>query len=211
MKRKHCIFLLFFMVTGCAINRRVSYHHLIANFTEISNKNISIAVWDQREQVRSGNRKRNFVGYMRTAIGIAYPMGTFSGRPLADDITRSIVRSFQNKGCTVEVIATSNSYTQEQILENFKKSGSAKFILIKMNQYHTDGYGAQSLHYNLQVGVYDRKGNLIKEKNYIDERKIGGSAFWGPRRYKKYMPEAFKKLMEKIFSDIEITSALASS
>ncbi len=107
----------------------------------------------------------------------------------------------------------SNVFTQfnekeSLIISQLKKTNSNRLILIDCKEFHTDGYGATSLMYNLQLKIYGEHGDLIKQKTFSGKRALGGSVAWGPGKYKEYIPEAFKKLIEEIFNDSEIATAL---
>jgi hypothetical protein len=195
------------ILTGCAISRKVDYDGLYANVPDVKQQ-IAIASWDQREQVLSGARKSDFVGYMRSGAGIAYPMGTESGKPLADIMSDDIAASFKAKGSNTAVVTTQPSEKQSLIIEQLKKTKHSRLILINCKEFHTDGYGAVSLMYNLQLHIYSAQGELVKEKTFNGKKSLGGSVAWGPGKYKQYMPEAFKKLIEEIFNDSEIMTAL---
>jgi len=207
MQRKLSYLGLFILLTGCAISRKVDYDAIVANVPSF-NESIGIATWDQREQVVKGARQSDFVGYTRSAAGIAYPMGTASGKPLADIMSADISNSLTKKGNKNSVIATSCTQKEKNILDQLKKSSRNRLILIKCIRFHTDGYGAQALLYDLQLNIYSQNGDIIKQKDFSGKRERGGSVAWGPGKYKQYMPEACKKLLEEIFNDPEIIGSL---
>lgn len=199
--------MAFCMLTGCAISRKVDYEGVHANIPDFR-QHIAIASWDQREQVLSAARKTDFVGYMRSGAGIAYPMGTESGKPLMDVMSTDIAESLKAKGNSTMVVITQPTEKQSQILEKLAKTKNARLILINCKEFFTDGYGAVSLMYNLELNIYSGEGSLIKEKTFSGKRAIGGSVAWGPGKYKLYMPEALKKLIEEAFNDSEIIASL---
>lgn len=190
-----------------ACSRKVNYDHLQANLPALNQK-ISIATWDQREQVVSGSRKPDFVGYTRSGYGIAYPMGTTSGKPFANLISDNISSSLSSKGSSTSVIITNSDQTELTILSSLKKSGKSRLLLINCKELHTDGYGATSLLYNLIINVYAKDGTVIKQKAFKGKKPLGGNWFTGPGKFKQYMPVALKKLIEEIFNDADIISAL---
>ena len=195
------------LLIGCAVSRKVEYGGIYANVPAFKER-IGLACWDQREQVVNGSRHPDFVGYTRSGVGIAYPMGTADGRPFADNMTSSIAESLTKQGSTITGVITSFNEQESQILSQLKKTNSHRLILIDCKDFYTDGYGATSLMYNLQINIYGEQGDLLKQKTFSGKKALGGSAAWGPGNYKEYMPEAFKKLIEEIFNDSEITAAL---
>jgi hypothetical protein len=195
------------LLVGCAVSRKVEYEDVYANVPAFKQR-IALACWDQREQVVNGSRMPDFVGYTRSGAGIAYPMGTANGMPFTDNMTSSISVSLSKKGSTVANVTTQFNEQESLIISQLKKTRSNRLILIDCREFHTDGYGATSLMYNLQVNIYGEQGDLLKQKTFSGKRALGGSVAWGPGKYKEYMPEAFKKLIEEMFNDPEISSAL---
>ena len=207
MKMKIGCFWALCLLMSCAISRKVEYEGVYAKVPDFKQK-IALASLDQREQVLSGGRKPDFVGYTRSGAGIAYPMGTANGTPFTDNMSSSISASLSKQGSTVAVVKTQSTENESLIMEQLERTKSSRLILINCKQFHTDGYGANSLMYNLKVNIYSEKGDLLKEKTFSGKRALGGSVAWGPGNYKEYMPEAFKKLIEEIFNDPEIATAL---
>lgn len=207
MKKKYLYLPLLGTLVSCAVSRTVQYDRINANVPEFSEK-ISIATWDQREQIINGSQKPNLVGYMRSAVGIAWPVSTKSNKPLADDISSSISSSLEKKGSTTSIITTQPAESENAIIDKLKKANSNKLILVKCAKFQTDGYGSQSLDFDLQVNIFSSNGDILKHKNFTGNRDLGGSVAWGPGKFKEYMPAAFKKLLEEIFNDPEIISVL---
>jgi hypothetical protein len=205
--KKITLSIIVVTLLGCAVSTKVNYDNAYADVPAFNQK-MSIATWDQREQVVSGARKPDFVGYMRSGAGIAYPMGTTSGKPFSDVMSTNISSSLSSKGSPTNVIITNTNETASTIIDNLKKSGNNRLILMDCKQFHTDGYGATSLLYDLKVNIYDGDGTILKQKTFSGKKPLGGSVAWGPGKYKQYMPEAFKNLIEEIFNDAEIASAL---
>lgn len=197
------LFLLATIVSGCAISRSVSYSDLNLSVPSVKAKNISIAVWDQREQVISGNRKPNFVGYTRSGAGIAYPMGTESGKAFADDIALDISSSYQKNGTNANMIPTSFKESEKSILSKLKDRNSDKLILMKMNELHTDGYMGFDLFYDLQSSVYKSSGELLEQISFTGTMPLGKV-----KHYKTNLPNGLQELLEQIFNDPEILEAL---
>jgi len=207
MKKSIGYLLLLGLLVSCAISRKVEYESVAANVPDFK-EHIGIGTWDQREQILNGARQIDFVGYMRSAAGIAYPMGTSSGTPFADVVSSSVAASFSKKGNTTSIVAVSFADKENLILEKLKKTKSDKLVLIKCYKFYTDGYGATSLLYDLQLNIFSSGGDLLKQKTFSGKRELGGSKAWGAGNFKKYIPEGYKKLLEEIFNDPEIVAAL---
>lgn len=203
MKKFLYIILIGAIFSSCAISRKVPYNEMILNLPQVKTENLSIAVWDQREQLLKGSRKPDFVGYMRSGAGIAYPMGTLSGKAFADEIALNIASSYKNNGLNVSIINTSYKDNENSILNSFKNSSNNKLILMKCNQLHTDGYNIEALLYNIQVSIYNKNGALIAQKSFVGKKELGKGM-----KYKTYMPNGLKELIEEIFNDATIHNAI---
>jgi len=203
MKSSIPLLLLAIILSGCAFSRSVSYHDLHVNTPSINDGKLSIAVWDQREQVTSGHRKPDFVGYTRSGAGIAYPMGTESGKPFADDIALDIATSFEQNGIKVNVVPTIYNESENAILSRLKDGDNDKYIYMKMNKLHTDGYMGFDLFYDLGTSVYKSSGELLIQKSITGTKPLGIV-----KHYKTNLPVGLQELLEQILNDPDIIGAL---
>lgn len=210
MKNKTFLLLLLpaLILTSCAGGRKIAYNDVEADLNYEGNETIAIAVYDQREMVLDGSRKPDFVGYMRSAAGIAYPMGTKSGENLTDDMSMSIAKSFKNKGYNAEVIETLPVDEKGAINTKLQDTGADKLLMLTLKKYHTDCYGVTRLMYDVKAEVMNSKGDIVAEKNFSDEYNVGGNAFWGPGDFKTYIPEHFKQFLDTLLNDEAIAAAL---
>jgi hypothetical protein len=209
MIKNICYLLTIVLLTSCSSARKIRYDGINADLPK-SNSNISLAIWDQRVQVTDGSRKPDFVGYMRSGAGIAYPLQTKSGKSFSNDISYSIASSLKESGSKVIVVGTKSDDSRSMIVNKLKESKSSILLLLKCNEYHTDGFGAQGLNYDIDVIVLDKEGNIIKERKFSGKKALGGNVFWGAGKYKTYMPAAFKNVIEEIFNDQELNGTLVA-
>jgi hypothetical protein len=207
MKKISIGLFLMAILFSCAVSRKVEYESVLVNVPSYK-ESIAVATWDQREQIMNAARKNDFVGYMRSTAGIAYPMGTSSGKPFSDVFSGTVATSFSNKGSRTSVVNSSFTDRENAILDKLKQLKADRLIFIKCNEFYTDGYGSISLMYNLQLNIYSSSGDLLKQKTFSGKKSLGGSKAWGPGKYKDYIPEAYKKLLEEMFNDPEIDAVL---
>lgn len=202
-----CLFCLV-LLTSCAVSRKVKYDNLNMNLSEIKTKNISLALLDQREAVIDGSRKPDFVGYMRSNVGIAFPIGTESKNNFMSDLSSDIVSSLSRFGVNVNNIITSHTEKENEVKSKIFTIDDDKKIFFVFDELHTDGMAIQVLHYKINVFVYDKNNELLKYKVFNETRKLGGNVAFGAGPYKRYMPEAIVKLFEEILNDEEILNAI---
>ena len=78
---------------GCAAGNRHAYHETVAVLQASGSKTIAVATHDEREYVRSGHKRPNFVGLQRGGYGNPFNVTTASTHPLAQDMTDAIVEA----------------------------------------------------------------------------------------------------------------------
>jgi hypothetical protein len=196
------IMYLILFIGGCAISRKVDYRETDFNTTNITTPSIAIATWDQRPKVIDGSRKSNFVGYMRSGVGIAFPMGTKSGTPFVNEISQEILQTLKKSGIKSTIVKTSPDERYNNILNNLIQQNANKLILIKCIELHTDGYAKHALLYNLDVYIYNSTGEEIVKKNFSGKNDVTRG------NYKRAMPGTLSELLEEVFNDSNIRSAL---
>ena len=206
--KKLSILIICLALTGCAVGRKVKYDSLKMNLSEIKSEKISISLLDHREAVVDGSRKPDFVGYMRSNVGIAYPIGTESKNEFIFDLSSNIKNSLNRFNIEVVNIETKWSDSEQDVKSKLFTTNTNKKLLLVFDELHTDGYAIQVLHYKIGFFVYDSNNELIKYKVFEADRKLGGTVAWGAGPYKKYMPEAITKLFEDMFNDTEILNAI---
>lgn len=196
------------LFTSCAVNQDVPYENVTGDISFEGNNSVAIAVWDQREMIVNGARKPNFVGYMRSGVGIAYPMGTETKENFADVIAENMAATLNKNGFSATPVKTEFIDSQDDIVSKLTNQQKDRSLLLILNEYHTDCYGLTNLMLNLDIKVYDQDGNLLAEKNIRESKGLGGDPFWGAGDYKNYIPENHKDVLEKILSADEIKKAL---
>jgi hypothetical protein len=165
---------------------------------------VSIAMWDQREEVTSQSKKPTFTGYTCSLSGKKYKVNTKSGKPFADDISSSVASTLNSYGCNISVVPTSFNQSQDEIIENLKSSGGSKLILIKFNEYNTDGFAPYYLYKNIQIFVFNTNGTLLKEKQFNTSQICiagGGELYWAPTK------DIVEEDISNLFFDPDIASA----
>lgn len=199
-----------FLITGCAINRKVDYRTMDTNLSKINCGNLAFALLDHRTAVVDGSRNPDYVGYTLSTVGIAYPMGTKSGNEFMQDLSESLAKSLENKGVETFIVQTTWTDDVESVALKLSEANKSKAVLLEFNELETTGYAIQVLIYDVNFSVYDKNGSLLTEKNFKGKRKIGGSVMWGMGKYKEYMPIKVAELFQEMFSDPKIMAALSN-
>ena len=208
--KKIILITLVFIITSCAVNRKIKYDGLQWDVSKVQNKELLFALLDHRAQVIDGSRNPDFVGYMRSNVGIAYPMGTQSKNDFINDLSQNLINSLDRFDIKATCIKTNFTDDEKVVKSTLLSSSGNKKILLVFDELHTDGYAIQLLHYKINVFVYNKTGELLKFKRFEGERKLGGTVAFGAGPYKKYMPQSISKLFEEIFNNEELLTQINS-
>lgn len=198
------IYMYAFLLLLCmnSFSQKMQYNDLSLNLPLYDS--ISIAMWDQREEVTSQSKKPTFTGYLRSLTNVKYKINTKSEKPFVDDIAFSVANILNSYGCKTSVILTSFNQRQDEILKKLKSSGGSKLILLKFNKYNTDGFAPYYLYKDIQVFVYNANGILLKEKQVSDSAiYIAGKneIYWAPTK------DIVEEDISNLFFDPDIASA----
>jgi len=172
------IFLLAILLSGCAFGHRTSYEGR-SNFKINAEKEIIVAVHDMRPYVQNLNKSPDFTGIMKSLYGIPYNVTTKSGNPLADDFGLMIVKTMEFRNISASQTKIPFSWSFDTVKkEILGKENGALVYYIKMLEWKTETHFRPALHYNLQLQVFDDKGNEIESNQekgffYFDKNKPG--------------------------------------
>lgn len=218
---RHLIYFLLpvlFLVSSFNVSakRVLTYADLVPLIKADSTLNICVATFDQREVVLQGNQNARFVGYIRTAVGIAYPIKCSSPENFSEVMSSTVVNSFKQNGCNASVLKTDYSNSKENVLDELKSQQADIFILITMNKWRTDTRPlsftkvATELIYNLTVEIYSKTGELIATNN-LDVHESGlapAGATSTKKVQKKVINIKYPEVMTNLFADSEIEKSL---
>jgi hypothetical protein len=205
-----------FMWTGCAINQKIAYNKVLIGIEASDKFTFSVATHDQREEVLDGSRKEDYVGYFRSAVAIAYPIGTVSRKNFSDDFSASIVSSLIESGYRAQYVLSRASDSKETILTNMMVSSCERLLLFTITKWRTDSkpigamYGTDFI-WDIQVEVYNKEGELLASNSTdgIDpglDLALAGST----KRVQKIANSEFKDKVHKLLSSPDIIQALGA-
>ena len=192
---------------GCAFGRHVPYENMRVDLKKSGSTSVAVVVHDQREMVVDGSRKPDFVGYTRSAAGIAYPMGTTNGETFARVITSAIATSLEKNGFSVIKVYCTPTDDFDVVLDRLSQSHCDKLVLIKLNMLHSDFYAQTIFYSDVDINIFDKNSAFLFEKHFDQQRTIGGNA-WGTGNYKEYCPAYLSELIEGWFNDPDVEGYL---
>ena len=196
------------ILASCS-SRVVQYDHLVGPLPYQGTHTVGIATLDKRTAVIDGSRKPDFVGYLRSAVGVAWPIGTKSKMSLSDDFSSSIAATLARKGYKTKELKTEPSQSTDEVTTRLVNSGGDRLLLVVMKQWATDGYGDQALDCDLEIYVLDTQGNKLATNSYlVSQKRFGGNWATGAGRYKEYTPIAVRNELGLMLSLEDIRAAL---
>ena len=211
-KRKSLIAVLaalgLFMISGCAVGNKYNYRDVVADISAPGSGAVGVAVHDQRDYVKSGEKPADFVGLQRGGFGNPFSVTTMSGRPLADDMTSVIAESLAKKGFKAIPVGVAPADAQGAVLEKLKATQADRMILLTLNEWKSDTYQNVALIYDVSLSVYDKKGKVLTEKKVNGRDNLGGSAWNPPAIARKEIPRALKEKLEQLLNSPETVKAL---
>jgi len=208
--KKICVSVIYsiFLISliGCVVGKKVPYEKMKVEINYSGTKSIALAVYDQREMVVDGNRKPDFVGYQLSGIGVAWPIGTKSGKNFTDVVQEVISQSFNNKGYKVLLIPTSYKDNYDDIKTRMIQSSSDRLMIIKLKKLQIVMVVATIIDIDVDVEVFDKSGNMLAVKNFQKSLQIATDILG--TNYKKYAPEYLEKEIASWLNDPQIAKEL---
>jgi len=167
------------------------------DFSIDTNKKIILAVHDLRPYVQDSNKSPDYTGLERNKYGIPSGVGSKSGNPLAEDFGSMIVRTmkFRNVSAVQQKIPFSWSFST--VKKNLLGQQKGAYVYyVKMLEWYTDTYARTTLHYDLQLIVFDDQSNEVgnkQEKGFFDfdENEPG----------KENLTKATSAILESLFAE----------
>lgn len=157
-------FVLFIgsQITGCAIGQRVDYRQAAPYVTVTSDKQVAVAVVDERPYVLKGSKRPTYVGNLRALYYNPYNVTTYSGSPLAADIQEA-VRSALARASLDAVPSASVD----------RASGPGqRLLVIHMREWKSDAYMSTRFDYDLTASVIDENGRVLASKEAKQSRAV---------------------------------------
>jgi len=146
---------------GAAFGNKADYAHSWPTVNYESDKTVAVGVHDQRPYVVDQGKLPTYVGTMRGGFYNPFDIETQSGKPLADDVTVSVVSGFNTAGIIAKPVKIDFSCTHEQAMQKLLQAKSDCLILITLNEWRSDTYKQAGFFINAEVIIYDQKGKEI--------------------------------------------------
>ena len=199
------LLILCILISGCAIGNTHRYDLGDANFDIKSDNTVAAAVVDLRPYVISGEKTPDFSGLMRGGFGNPFDITTDSGKPLAADMTASIVKSLAKAGVSAVGVTVPNGKAAD-VREKLIETGADRFALLLVKEWKSDTYSNTRLTYALSLQVLKQDGSVVGEKDLTGDENMGRLGL--PVDVRFGIEKAFRQKIEQLFGDPEVVTAL---
>jgi hypothetical protein len=197
-----------FLLASCAFGNQHSYHDTIADIGTSGNITVSVATYDQRPYVLSGQSLPNYVGLQRGGYGNTFNVTTASSKTLAEDMTTSICNSLAARGFKTVAVIIPHSDSKDRVMEKMREQQSKRLLLLSLNEWQSDTYSSTGLVYDVRLEVFDAAGNKLAEKELKGFDHLGDD-FWNPPKLaREAVPKAFKEKIEALLNNEDVLKSL---
>lgn len=195
------------LLSGCAHDQKYDGFPATLAITYTSKAPIAICVQDRRPYVIDHDKGENFAGIARGGYGIPMSMLTFSGKPLAVDMVKSLESSIGRNGVKPIVITISPFTAREVVIKTLKESGAKNILLVTLIEWKFDTYINPTIYYNVEMEAMDDSGKVLAQKKTSGSDDSEGSSFTAIFDATTAAQVAFKEKMELLYNG-EISQAL---
>jgi hypothetical protein len=179
-------------------------------FDAAGNTTVAVTTHDQRPYVVSGQKRPEFIGLLRSAVGIPYNVATRSKKPLAEDFTQVISDGLRRKGFAVTPVSAFYLESGETVSRRLKDTGSRKGLKVTINEWKSDSYvGGGRIPFDLSCEVQDETGAVVARNTARGTKVIPmtGGRLWIVRDATPAV-RAAQEVIEELINNREITAAL---
>ena len=168
-----------------------------------------LVVEDFRPYVLSGNEKPSFLGITRDAIYFGYYVYNASGKPITEIMSAAIENGLKDVGFTV--VSVSGNNNDIYLVNAATKNNASRIVVLKVLEWKIDVWaGVATLHSNLNLSVFDAKGELLAESN---NESMGNLSIdrWVPVlavEISRAMADEFSKRIGDLFGEDQVRRAL---
>lgn len=202
-------FLTFFILTGCAVGRKLSYQNENTLKIYKTSKSIAVTFYDKRAEIISSKESPSFSGHINATLQIPYNINTQSGNPLAEDFAKSVSDAINKQAQRSIIITLAHSDSIIKALEVFQKSDYDLLLLFTVHKWKTDAVpGFSNIHYqtigDFELNVFDKGGNIIANAQARETLEIKKDIAVNIKTMQKMSDELFSMLIMELFNNNQV-------
>jgi len=195
------------LLGGCAVGVKHDYDQKDLNLGITTSASVAVGTLDHRPYVVNGQRAQNFVGLSRGGFGNAFDVTTQSGKPLASDISSSIVASMKDKGVDAKAVELKPALSLDEARAALRAAGAQRSVVITLLEWKGDAMINVALTYDIDLRVFDKDGKMLTSKLQQGRENLGSADPFTPGGTSQILPR-FRRMMEMLFQAPEVVKAL---
>ena len=199
------LFASVLLLNACAVGNKYDYRIPSMPLPVKGSGGVGLVVSDERPYILSGDKAPNFVGLQRGGFGNPFDVTTLSGRPMAQDMTETLTDALKNGGFRV-VQVESKATNLAEIGRAAAAQGLSRVVVLRITEWKTDVAMRVTLHYDLNLLIIDKAGEVIAQNRINGVSAVGGAGM--PSAMSGTARQAFESKMVDLFSPSEVRAAL---
>ena len=192
---------------GCAYGVKHDYDQKALDLGIATSASVAVGTLDHRPYVVNGQKGQNFVGLSRGGFGNPFDVTTQSGRPLASDISGSIVASMKGKGVDAKAVELKPALSLDEASSAVRAAGTQRSVVLTLLEWKADSMINIGLNYDFDLRVFDKDGKLLVSKLQQGRENLGSSDPFSPGGSSQVLPR-FRRMIEMLFQEPDVVKAL---
>jgi hypothetical protein len=168
---------------------------------------VAVAALDHRPYVVDGRKGSDFVGLSRGGFGNPFDVVTLSGKPLAQDISGSIVASMKGRGVAAKAVELKPALSIHEAGAALRAAGTQRAVMIRLQEWKADAMIDTGLDYDLELRVFGEDGRVLVAKLRQGSEALGSADPCRPGGASRVLPR-FRRMMELLFREPDVVKAL---
>jgi hypothetical protein len=195
------------LLGGCAMGVKHDYDQKALNLGISTSATVAVGTLDHRSYVVNGQKAQNFVGLSRGGFGNPFDVTTQSGKPLASDISGSIVASMKDKGVDAKAVELKPALSFDEARTALRAAGTQRSVVIRLLEWKADAMVNVGLTFDFVLSVFDKDGKLLVSKPQQGRENLGSGDPFAPGGSAQVLPR-FRRMMEVLFQEPDVAKAL---
>jgi hypothetical protein len=185
------------LMSGCAVGQKFDYASSIISVGSLtSSHSAAVAVLDQREYIKNGDKSEAFVGLSRGGYGNPFDVETTSGGPMATEMATAVIAALKSTGIRAQALTVRPVDGPSQAHEALAHTGLDRALLFTLTEWKTDTMMHTTLSYNVTLEVFDRDGKGLARQQISGKEVSGASILSAEKDAQKWFAAKVRELLD---------------
>ena len=199
--------LIVLLLSACPIGVKHDYDQKLLDLGIATSATVAVGTLDHRPYVVNGQKAPDFVGVSRGGFGNPFDVTTQSGKPLASDISGSIVASMKAKGVDAKAVELKPALSLDEASIAVRAAGTQRSVVLTLLEWKADSMFNVGLNYDFDLRVFGKDGKLLVSKLQQGRENLGSSDPFSPGGSSQVLPR-FRRMIEMLFQEPDVSKAL---